>query len=123
MLSYGEVIRIKYYSISGASGSYDDDVAFTCTGSVMTSGLVQPMSSKMSSYEATLMQQGLIKSNDVRIYVRGSVDTSGTMKIAICGGEYSVTDAGVNTGPLIDGAPVYKKIYARFLHLGSFDGE
>ncbi len=129
ILKYGEPIRFKYYNVSyNASDYYDDDITLTQSGiDYWGSGLFLPIDSSRGSVDAVLLQQGKILMNDSKLYVLGSVQTSGLGQIKIGLGspnfeEYEVLDRG--TIPwAINGSIVYKKIYVRFLTNGSFIGE
>lgn len=124
--NYGQIVRFKYYSTSGALANYDDDVVLAQSGSlVWTSGLLQPIDQKRGSYDAVLMEQGKILQNDSKLYINGDINTSGVIKIGIGSPvtrEYSVLDIGVNTHN-INGENIYKKVYIRYLTNGSFIGE
>ena len=76
--------------------------------------------------DAVLMQQGKLLNNDRRLYVAGSVDTSGLWKLGIgspTGDEYSLaTDGGVTAWSIAD-TDIYKKIYLRRLTNGSLAEE
>lgn len=129
ILSYGEQIRIKYYNlIYGASDYYDDDTTLTLSGATWTSGIILPIDSRTGGYDALLLQQGKVIVDDKKIYVVGTVQTSGLAPIKIGIGspptkEYQVLEDGHNIQWSLNGSPVYKKIYVRFLPNGSFIGE
>ncbi len=129
ILNYGEPIRFKYYNISYGAGSYyDDDVTLTQSGTnAWASGLVQPIDQSRGSTDAILLEQGKILMNDSKIYVLGSVQTSGLGQIKVSIGsptfqEYQIINDGTIQW-VVNGSPVYKKIYVRFLTNGSFIGE
>jgi len=131
IMKYGEQIRFKYYNQSFGAGSYyDDDVVLTQSGNdYWCSGLVQPIDNKFGSYEALLLQQGKITMDDKKIYVDNIVQTSGLgpIKIGITGSpttrQYEIINDGNIISWNINGSPIYKKIYCRFLTNGSFVGE
>lgn len=124
--NYGQLVRIKYYTTSGADASYDDDVVLTQSGSSLwISGMVQPIDQKRGSWDSVLMEQGKVMQNDSKLYIDGSVNTSGLVKIGLGSpiiNEYSILELGVNAHN-IGGQNVYKKIYIRALTNGSFIGE
>ena len=129
VLTYGEQIRFKYYN-TFYTGEYDDDVSYTQSGTdFWTSGLVQPIDNVGGGYDALLLQQGKITMDDKKVYVLGTVQTSGLapVKIGMTGSpvtrEYEILNDGSVTQWGINGSPVYKKIYVRFLTNGSFVGE
>ena len=126
ILANGKVCRFRYFNTSGADSGYDDSVVLTTSGSdFFTSGLVQPIKDRFGSADALLLQQGLILNNDLKLYVLGNVQTSGTFKVGIGSptieNEYSRIPDGTEQWDL-DGA-VYKKMYLRVLPTGSFADE
>ena len=126
VLAYGQPSRIKYYDTSYGAGSYyDDDVTLTLSGTTWITGLVQPVTAGRGSSEAVLVQQGQLLTNDSKIYVTGTVDTSGIIKIGLGSpsiNEYSVVGDGI-TSWNINGEIIYKKIFVRLLTNGSLVGE
>ena len=122
MLAHGDQIRLKYFTISGATSGYDDDKAYTQSGTdVWTSGLVQPLDQSRGSADAVLMQQGRLLTDDIKVYVKGTEDTSGLWTIGIGSPvrrEYAMADAGVIAWKY-QGTDVYKKCYIRYLTSGS----
>ena len=130
ILGYGTQLRLKYYTTTYASGNvYDDDVSYTQSGvDLWCSGLVQPVDKHPNGVDATLLEQGKIKVDDNKIYVLGSVATSGLAPVKIgigspIAGEYQILNQGQTIQWDAYGSPVYKKIYTRFLTNGSFVGE
>ena len=129
MLEFGEQIRFKYYDQS-FTGSYDDSVNLTQSGTdYWVSGIVQPITNRQFSSEALLLEQGKILLDDRKVYVAGDVQTSGTspIKIGMSGSpttqQYQILGEGQVTQWDMNGSPVYKKMYVRFLPNGSFFGE
>ncbi len=131
ILNYGEQIRFKYYNLSFGAGSYyDDDTTLTQSGSdLWTSGLILPIDSRMGAYDALLLQQGKLSVDDKKIYVLGTIQTSGLGPVKVGIGsptlsrEYQILEDGHNIQWSLNGSPVYKKIYVRFLTTGSFVGD
>ncbi len=131
ILKYGEQVRFKYYNSSFATGSYyDDDVVVSQSGNdFWVSGVVQPISSNQYNSDSLLMQQGKILFDDKKLYVEGTVQTSGLgpIKIGMNGSpptqEYQILEDGQVTSWDINGSSVYKKLYVRYLTNGSFIGE
>ena len=131
ILKYGEQVRFKYYNQSFGAGSYyDDDTALTQSGTdFWISGLTQPISSNQYSSDSLLLQQGKILKDDKKLYIEGSVQTSGLgpIKIGMNGSpstqEYRILEDGQVTEWGVNGSVVYKKLYCRFLTNGSFAGE
>ncbi len=69
-----------------------------------------------------------IKIEDKKLYVAGSIETSGTARLKIGIGspvneEYEMVDQGQDIEWELDGIPIYKKLYIRHLNNGSFVGE
>jgi len=127
ILSLGKLVRIKYYSTGYGAGSYyDDDVTFTQSGDdLWCSGVILPITSEQGSNDATLLEQGKILTNDTKLYITGTVSTSGTIKIGLGSpieNEYSLLSEGVNKWEVND-TNILKKLYIRRLTNGSFVGE
>ena len=131
VLSYGEKVRFKYYNVGYGAGSYyDDSVSLTQSGTdFWTSGLTTPIDSRSGGYDALLLQQGKVLMEDKKLYIRGSVQTSGLgpIKIGMVGSpptrEYEILNDGQTIGWGVNGSMVYKKCYVRYLTNGSFVGE
>ena len=127
MLDNGVPVRVKLYTASGASASYDDEVVWTQSGtSAWTSGLPFPVGGPRSSNEAILIQQGRLLASDKKIYFLGTVGLSGeAVKVGIGSPtpvEHYVIPDGVQTYQ-IQNENVYKMAYIRTLSNGSFQGE
>jgi len=131
VLKYGEQIMFNYYNVSYGAGSYyDDDVTYTQSGNdLWTSGLVQPIDTRTGGYDALLLQQGKITLDDKKVYINGSIQTSGIgpLKIGMVGSpptrEYQIMSEGEVIQWVVNGSPIYKKVYLRYLPNGSFAGE
>jgi hypothetical protein len=122
----GEWVRIKKYVIADTGSYYDDSYSLSFDSEEWTRGMQQPVNGNRNSYEARLLEQGKITTNDSRLYMLGDVGTSGTiLKIGIGSPvrmEYSVLEGGVEAWPL-GSSLVYKKMYIRYLQTGSLDKE
>lgn len=133
VLKYGEQIRFKYYNVSsGDEDYYDDSVTLTQSGTdFWCSGLVQPIDKRNvpGGYDGLLLEQGKVVVDDKKIYILGNVQTSGLgpIKIGMTGSpptrEYEILQDGQAIHWNINGSPVYKKVYVRYLNNGSFIGE
>jgi hypothetical protein len=127
ILAYGEPARIRHYDIIVNGSGYDDDKKFVASGSdIWCSGLKQGLSSKYGSDDAQFIQQGILLQHDSRLYLPGTVDTSGLIKIGLGSPiqqEFSVLNEGTDVGVHIAGDAAYRKLYIRFLKNGSLDGE
>ena len=131
ILKYGNQIRLRYYgqTFGGAGSGYDNDVSLTQSGSdFYTSGIIQPLSNKWSSEDHQFLEQGRIRQTDSKLFVLGTVPTSGVqMKIGIgsptTGDEYQVLEDGIIAHKLGKDEIVYKKLYVRRLITGSLTGE
>ena len=124
----GVTCRFRYFTPTfPGSMSYDEYSNLAQSGNdVWTSGLPQPVKSKWGSEEARLLETGRITTKDKRLYVYGSINVSGTLKIQLgspTGDQYeTVNDVGVQDWP-INNVSVYKKCFIRYLPTGSIYGE
>ena len=129
-LGFGQQIRFKYYNVGFGAGSYyDDDVVLTQSGGVFwTSGVVLPITNSQGSSDAILLEQGKILMNDTKLYIDGTINTSGTIKVGLGSGvgsplgEYSLLSEGV-TKWSVNQTDILKKLYLRRLTTGSLMGE
>jgi len=129
-LDLGKPVRFQYYSTGYGAGSYyDDDVTLTKSGDdLWMSGVVLPITNKQGSNDAILLEQGQILMNDSKLYIDGSISTSGTLKIGLgsyvnmSGCEYSLLVEGV-TNWEVNNTDILKKLYVRKLTTGSLAGE
>lgn len=126
MSTFGSPVRFRYFSGVINGSYYDDNITLTQSGiDLWVNASFQVIDKPDGSIEQNLMQQGLLQNNDVRLFVAGSIQTSGAFKVGIGSpirGEYSLTEAGVQQQTPNDTA-VYKKIYLRHLSTGSLMGE
>ncbi len=129
-ITFGQQLRIKYYNVGYGAGSYyDDDITLTQSGSnFWTSGVILPISNSRGSSDAVLLEQGKVLTNDTKLYIDGSIPTSGVIKIGLgsytnmSGCEYSVIEEGVMKWN-VNAVPILKKLYIRRLPTGSLMGE
>ena len=128
-LAFGQQVRIKYYNTGFGAGSYyDDDVTYTISGSLWTSGVILPISQGRGNADALLIEQGKILTNDTKLYIAGNINTSGTIKIGLgsytnmSGCEYSVIAEGITEWD-VNATSILKKLYIRRLGNGSLIGE
>jgi len=124
---HGVNCRFRYFTPSYSGADYDDYATLTISGSdYWSSGLKQPLSKKWGSSDGVLLQEGKLLVDDCRLYTKGVVPTSGTLKIQIgspSGEQYCIVN---NPGTIswdINNIPVYKKLYLRVLTNGSILGE
>ena len=128
ILTYGEQVRFKYYNQT-LTGEYDDDITLAQSGTdYWTSGLSQPIKSNQYTSEGVLLQQGKLLFDDRKLYVNGDVSTSGLSQIKVglgspVGKEYQILGDNQVTTWEINGEPIYKKLFIRYLNNGSFVGE
>ena len=134
ILGYGEQIRFRYFNVGYGAGSYyDDDITLTISGNdFWTSGVIIPISNARGSSDAVLLEQGKILMNDTKIYIDGSINTSGTWKLGLGSngvgspvpitGEYSLLSEGVKSYD-VNATHIMKKIFVRKLLTGSLIGE
>ena len=122
----GQPMRIRHYTGSVATTDYDDAQVLTQSGTaVWTSGTILAIKDVEGSEEAVLIQQGKIKTTDKKIYVKGNIETTSTMKIGVGSPpsvEHSIIPDGVKAQPPT-GTVVYKKMFVRELPSGSLAGE
>jgi len=127
-IAYGEQVRFRYFNYSGADAGYDDNVTLTQSGTdFYVSGLKLPIDATRGTRDAIEIEQGLIKQDDSKIYIDGTVNTSGMYRVGLGSPatgteEYSVVENGVIVWD-IGGQEVYKKLYIRALPTGSLLGE
>lgn len=132
-LKYGLQIRFRYFNVNVQEDYYDDDVILTRSGNdFWTSGVVLPISNARGSSDAVLLEQGKILMNDTKLYIDGSINTSGTWKLGLGSndtnipvsitGEYSLLSEGTAKWS-VNATPILKKLYIRRLTTGSLMGE
>ena len=126
ILSYGNQMRIRYYTGSVNTTDFDDAQKLTTSGTdIYTSGLIFPISNKYGSQDSILLEQGKIENKDKKIFIRGDVETTNLMKRGLGSPsteQYSIIPDGILAYPPF-GDIVYKKLYVRFLPTGSLIGE
>lgn len=125
-LKFGQLCRIKYYNTIEIGEYYDDDIKLTQSGNdLWLSGVILPIQNTRGSNDAILLEQGKVLTNDTKLYIEGSINTSGVIKIGLgspIDGEYSLLSEGV-TKWAVNETPVLKKLYIRKLLTGSLIGE
>jgi len=123
---HGTLCRFRYFTGSVALADYDSAQVLSRSGvDVWTSGLPQPLSTKNSSYDAGLVEQGRLLADDTRLYFPGTISTSGIWRVGIGSpirAEYAPIEGGA-TGWVVNGSVVLKKAYVRVLPGGSLYGE
>ena len=123
----GTIVRIKYYGITDTGSGYDDSYKFVQSGTdIWTSGAQQPIKGATDSYEARLLEQGKLTTNDSRLFLPGDTVTSGVaIKIGLGSPvtrEFSIIDDGIEAWP-VNNVITYKKAFIRMLPTGSLDKE
>ena len=122
----GQAVRFRYFNETFNTGSYDSDSVLTQSGTdLWVSGFPQSLATTQGSDDSVLLQQGKILTNDLKLYVQGEIDTETIFKLQIgspTGENYSMIEAGVDA-PLLNGSPMYRKIFLRRLTTGSLFGE
>lgn len=123
----GNQVRVRYFNQT-FDDTYDDSVILTQSGNdVWTSGVILPLSSKQSSTDSVLFEQGKLIYSDKKIYLHGSLILTGSelqVKVQIGspnGNNYSLLSEGT-TEYQVSNQPIYKKVYLRRL-TGSLIGE
>ncbi len=124
----GKVVTFRYFSETIGS-VWDDDVTFTQSGTdLLLSGIVLPLDNTQGSQDSVLLEQGKLIDNDLRLFINGSIITTGSdlnFKV-IMGSGTGDSYTSVPTGtfaPEINGTKIYKKAYIRKLTNGSLFGE
>lgn len=123
---YGQKVRVRNFTTTLNTGSYDDFRLLTSGTDVWTTALVQPVGTGRGEYQ--LLQQGLLKTDDLKVYFDSSVSLSGTFRIGIGSanpptGEYSIAEANLIESPFVNGSSVYKKAFVTIIPGGSLSGE
>lgn len=130
----GTQIRVQYFT-STVGSVYDDNVTLTQSGTdLWTSGLVVPLyghKGGFNSSESLLMQQGKLLENDSRLFIHGSLITTGsemsaTIRIGSPGNEIDKQYSIVLFNRKVDvlNTPIYRQIYIRMIGgTGSLLGE
>ena len=93
---------------------------------IYVSCISQPLDKLDGSSDVVLVQQGELLNDDRRLYIAGSVVTSGLWKLGIgspTGDEYSLAPGGGVIAWPIGGVDIYKKVYLRRLTTGSLAEE
>jgi len=128
ILKHGEVVKLRYFAGSVSDTDFDDAQVLVQSGNdIYTSGIVFALNDKdiSSSYNPIISEKGKLTETDKKLYIKGDVVTTDTMRIGIGSPDYiwhSVIPNGIKAQPPT-GTIVYKKIYIRELPLGSLSGE
>jgi len=104
------------YTISDSD--YDDVTTQTIGGSGTISGLVFPVRGTQGSYEAMLLEQGKIRTNDKHLYLLGSINLSGNLIFDINGEKYTLIPDGIRVWENA-GSHIYSEAFVRFVVGGS----
>lgn len=122
----GLLCRFRYFTSTYTGSDFDNYTSLTKSGSdIWTSGLKQPLSSRFGNADSILVEQGKLFSDDSKLYVKGNISTSGTIKIQLgspTGEQYQILNLGTVKWD-INTVPVYKKTFIRILPNGSIIGE
>jgi len=129
----GDQIRVRYF-YQNIGSIWDDDVALAISGTDQwISGVILPIDQTKGSRDQLLFEQGLINTDDKRVFLHGSIflsnsDNSGSdikMKMQIgspTGDQYSlIPEGGIITA--YAGTDIYRKAFVRKMNTGSFIGE
>ena len=123
----GEMVRFRYFNTTAAAaGSYDDIITLAQSGNdLWTTGLHHPINATRGSSDAVLVEQGRVLNTDSKLYINGSIATSGVFRVGIGSptprSEYGVVEGVISWSVM--GSPVYKMMYIRALPTGSLEGE
>jgi len=106
-------ITVENFTRTYTDSDYDIE---TLSGGVVTSGIgmIQPLSLKQGGAELMYLEQGLLKEQDSRLFVTGSIDIQSDSRITVGdgGSVYNIIPPGVIPWT-ISGTDVYKKAYIR----------
>jgi hypothetical protein len=129
----GQIVTVHYFNTTVGS-VWDDEEVLTLSGTVSTTGLILPLSTKYGSRDAVLVEQGMISPEDKKLYVAGSLNlmgdltgvTGSMLNIRIALGaagtdSYSLVYGGVPYS--VSETDIYKQAYIRKLPTGSLYGE
>lgn len=129
VLKYGTQVRFRYFTPTFSGTSYDDDIALAKSGTdLYISGLLSPLDRSDGSSEAILVQQGLLDSDTIKLFINGSIMTGsqwfrvGIGSPASGGSEYALVPNGVQAWE-VEGTTVLKQVYLKRLPTGSLLGE
>ena len=120
--THGEILRIRKFTRTLNTGSFDDEILLTSGVDTWGSGLIQ----SLGWNDNVLIQQGLLFKDDLKCYVDGSVNLSGTWKLGLGSptvNEYALASNNMVESPQINGSIVYQKVFLRRLTTGSLFGE
>lgn len=124
----GDRLRFRYFNVAypGGGSYYDDTYTLAQSGAdIWTSGLIMPIHGLKGSTDAILLEQGKVLQSDTKIYVLGTVSTSGTYRVGLGSpirNEYAPISEGIQ-GWQVNGSNVIKEVYLRVLSNGSILGE
>jgi len=123
----GFPVRFRYFEVTYVDDGYDNVSGLKNPTDVWTSGIKQPINNRdlYGSSQEFHNEQGLLKSDDSKLYVLADVNISGEMKIGIGSpiqNEYGIIEGGARTWNA-QGDEVYHKLYIRRLTNGSLIGE
>ena len=124
----GTPIRLRYFVTSYSGATYDDNYVTQSGTNVWAKALVFPIDSTTGGVDYKQIQQGVLQTDDKKLYVNGSLNTwqdvqvSGVLMLGVGSPtvvEHAIIDNGIISQKVND-TSVYKKIYARILNGGSF---
>lgn len=123
--AYGTPITIKYYTANTFSGtSYDEEYFFVASGlTVSGAGIVQALSDKMSGGDKKYLEQGLLRTDDKKLFIHGSINitTQSLVTIGNNGSQYTILPQGIIPHE-ISGINIYSTAYMRAYTGGSYYG-
>ena len=126
---FGVLCRLKSFSQSFSGALFDDSFVVASGTDAWFYGMPQPVSNKFGSVDQKFLHQGMIKLDDNKLFIPGSVTINAAVKYKVfIGGSpsittpYEVLPEGV-TAWNVSGVPVYQRVYLRLLNGGSFANE
>lgn len=111
--TYGIPYSVQNNTQTFAAGSYDEPV-YSISGSVLTgSCFFMPISTRFGGEERQFLETGLLKSQDMKVYIPSGLSINEFADVVIAGGSWkisSVPDGAISYYPNAS-TPVYIKIY------------
>jgi hypothetical protein len=124
----GRPVLIRYYS-QVVGSVWDDETTLTQSAGSWVSGIVFPIQAATGTTENLLVEQGKLNSEDLRLFVEGSVawtgDDTAQLKVQIgspTGDQWAPIPLGYITQQA-EGQSIFSKAYIRRIPIGSLIGE
>ena len=125
----GQLCRLRTYKQSYSGTDYDDSYISKSGTDFWFFGMKQPIDNRFGGLDYKYLEQGMIKLDDSKLYVPGSIPINSDYKYKLfIGGSPSITEPFeiIENGVIpwnISGVDIYKKVYVKILNGGSFANE